>query len=32
MVKTRDEVVHQIVQIVAPTSVNLDSILIESGN
>ena len=28
MVKTRDEVVHQIVQIVCPTSVNLDDILI----
>ena len=27
MVKTRDEVVHQIVQIVCPTNVNLDSIL-----
>ena len=32
MVKTRDEVVHQIVQIVAPSNVNLDSVLIESGN
>ena len=31
MVKTRDEIVHQIVQIVAPTSVDLDSILIEAG-
>ena len=28
MVKTRDEVVHQIVQIVCPSDVNLDSILI----
>ena len=28
MVKTRDEVVHQIVQIVCPTNVDLDSILI----
>lgn len=31
MVKTRDEVVHQIVQIVVPTSVNLDSILLPSA-
>ena len=30
MVKTRDEVVHQIVQIVVPTSVNLDSVLLPS--
>lgn len=29
MVKTRDEIVHQIVQIVCPTNVNLDSILIQ---
>lgn len=28
MVKTRDEIVHQIVQIVCPTDVNLDNILI----
>lgn len=28
MVKTRDEVVHQIVQIVCPTNINLDGILI----
>lgn len=32
MVKTRDEVVHQIVQVVAPANVNLDSVLIQSGN
>lgn len=31
MVKTRDEVVHQIVQIVCPHNVNLDSILINGG-
>lgn len=31
MVKTRDEVVHQIVQIVVPTSVNLDSVLLPSA-
>ena len=31
MVKTRDEVVHQIVQIVCPTSVNLDSVLLPSA-
>lgn len=30
MVKTRDEVVHQIVQIVCPIDVNLDSILINA--
>lgn len=30
MVKTRDEVVHQIVQIVVPTDVNLDDVLIET--
>lgn len=30
MVKTRDEVVHQIVQIVCPTGVELDSVLIEA--
>ena len=30
MVKTRDEVVHQIVQIVVPTSVDLDSVLLPS--
>lgn len=29
MVKTRDEIVHQIVQIVCPTDINLDSILIQ---
>ena len=32
MVKTRDEIVHQIVQIVCPTNVNLDSILIGGFN
>ena len=31
MVKTRDEVVHQIVQIVCPHNVNLDGILINGG-
>lgn len=31
MVKTRDEVVHQIVQIVCPTNVDLDSILLPSA-
>lgn len=31
MVKTRDEVVHQIVQIVCPISVELDSVLIEEA-
>ena len=30
MVKTRDEVVHQIVQIVVPTSVDLDDVLLPS--
>lgn len=30
MVKTRDEIVHQIVQIVCPTNVNLDDILLPS--
>lgn len=31
MVKTRDEVVHQIVQIVCPTNVNLDDVLLDSN-
>lgn len=31
MVKTRDEIVHQIVQIVVPTSVDLDDVLLPSS-